>query len=35
MEPLGIASLVVEALFIVVALRAFTASGQGAPERAA
>jgi uncharacterized membrane protein YhdT len=35
MEPLGIASLVVEALFIVVALRAFTASGQESPERAA
>jgi hypothetical protein len=34
MEPLGIASLVVEALFIVVALRAFTGSRQGAPERA-
>jgi hypothetical protein len=35
MEPLGIASLVVEALFIAVALRAFTASGQESPERAA
>ena len=35
MEPLGIASLVVEALFIVVALRALTGSRQGAPERAA
>jgi len=30
MEPLGIASLVVEALFIVVALRALTGSRQGA-----
>jgi hypothetical protein len=35
MEPLGIAALVVEALFIVVALRAFTASRQESPERAA
>jgi hypothetical protein len=35
MEPLGIASLVVEALFIAVALRAFTGSGQESPERAA
>jgi hypothetical protein len=35
MEPLGIASLVVEALFIVVALQALTVSRQGAPERAA
>ena len=34
MEPLGIASLVVEALFIVVALRTLTGSRQGAPERA-
>jgi uncharacterized membrane protein YfcA len=35
MEPLGIASLVVEALFIVVALRAFTGSRPESPERAA
>ena len=35
MEPLGIASLVVEALFIAVALRAFTGSRQESPERAA
>jgi hypothetical protein len=35
MEPLGIAALVVEALFIAVALRAFTASRQESPERAA
>jgi hypothetical protein len=35
MEPLGIASLVVEALFIVVALRAFTGSRQESPEGAA
>ena len=34
MEPIGIASLVVEALFIVVALRALTGSRQGSPERA-
>jgi hypothetical protein len=32
-EPLGIASLVVEALFIVVALRAFSGSRQGAPSK--
>jgi hypothetical protein len=35
MEPLGIASLVVEALFIVIALRTLTGSRQVAPERAA
>jgi hypothetical protein len=35
LEPIGIASLVVEALFIAVALRALTGSRQGAPERAA
>ena len=35
MEPLGIASLVVEALFIAVALRAFTGSRQESPERGA
>jgi hypothetical protein len=35
MEPLGIASLVVEALFIVVALWALTGSRQESPERAA
>ena len=35
MEPIGIASLVVEALFIVVALRALTGSRQESPERAA
>jgi hypothetical protein len=35
MEPLGIASLVVEALFIVVALQALTGSRQESPEGAA
>jgi len=35
MEPIGIASLMVEALFIAVALRAFTGSRQESPERAA
>jgi hypothetical protein len=35
LEPIGIASLVVEALFIVVALRAFTGSRQESPEHAA
>ena len=35
MESIGIASLVVEALFIVVALRALTGSRQESPERAA
>jgi hypothetical protein len=35
MEPLGIASLVVEALFITVALRAFTGSREESPERVA
>ena len=35
MEPLGIAALVVEALFIAVALRAFTGSRQESPERGA
>jgi hypothetical protein len=35
MEPLGIASLVVEALFVAVALRALTGSRQESPERAA
>ena len=35
LEPIGIASLVVEALFIVVALRALTGSRQESPEGAA
>ena len=35
MEPIGIASLVVEALFILVALRALTGRRQGSPEGAA
>jgi hypothetical protein len=35
MEPLGIASLVVEGLFVVVALRALTGSRQESPEGAA
>ena len=35
MEPLGIASLVAEALFIAVALRALTGSRQESPARAA
>ena len=35
MEPIGIASLVVEAFFILVALRALTGRRQGSPEGAA
>jgi len=35
LEPIGIASLVVEALFIAVALRALTGRRQGSPEGAA